>query len=256
VALESSLREGILSLKIAREEKRNALNSDVWNGLQRVLEDVRGSDQVAVVILTGGGDRAFSSGADIEYLQSRSTEDVLRGLAQSVYETVETLPQPVIAAINGDAIGGGCELAMACDIRIASRTARFGQPEVNLGIIPGAGGTHRLSGLVGAGVARDLLLTGRLIDADEALRIGLITRLSDPRSLMSDAWTLALDLKVKPRLALALIKNASVAAQAAGHTGSLYVERFAQAIATNSPDAREAINAMLEKRQPRFEGTD
>lgn len=254
MSLRCAVDAGVLTLTIDRPERRNALTPDVWRALAAQLEMARREASVDVVVVTGVGEKAFAAGTDVSYLRQRSIADVLDGLAQEVYDAIERLPKPVIAAVNGAALGGGCELALACDIRIASTTACFGQPEVNLGIIPGAGGTQRLVRVVGLGWGKELLLTGRTIDAQEALRIGLVTRLAEPETLLDEARALAQELRKKGPLALALVKTTSQSALGGDRHTAMLLERFAQAVLTASADAREGLAAFLEKRPPIYRG--
>ncbi|HYF96148.1 MAG TPA: enoyl-CoA hydratase-related protein [Symbiobacteriaceae bacterium] len=254
MSIIAELSDGIMTLTINRPQVRNAVNPEVWLALGEHLDRARSDDAVRVVIITGAGEKAFVAGADIAYMRERTVADVLGGLGQEVYDKIERLPKPVIAAVNGYALGGGCELALACDIRIAATTAAFGQPEVNFGIIPGAGGTQRLVRVLGLGRAKHLLLTGEIIDAAEALHIGLVSRLSEPADLLADAHALAQRLITKGPLALGLIKAAALAATDADQRTGLMLERLAQAVAFSSADAREGLAAFLEKRAPRFQG--
>src|SRR6266566_4165987 len=183
-------RAGIAYVTVNRPEKLNALSRKVMEELGACFAEIRDDEDVRAVILTGAGEKAFVAGADINELALQTPvegkETSLRG--QRVLDSIENLGKPVIAAVNGYALGGGCELAMACTLRIASDAAKFGQPEINLGILPGYAGTQRLSRLVGKGKAMELMLTGGLITADEALRIGLINRVVAPAELMNQTW--------------------------------------------------------------------
>lgn len=169
----------IASLIINRPEKRNALDTPTWNEIIAAVRDFRSDDDVRVVIITGEGGKVFASGADIGELNKRPPLNTLKSIVQGCLLEIENLEKPVIAAIDGFALGGGCELAMACDIRIATKRSRLGQPEVNLGIIPAAGGTQRLQRLVGIGKAKELIFTGDIISADEAKEIGLVNTVVD-----------------------------------------------------------------------------
>jgi enoyl-CoA hydratase/carnithine racemase len=246
--------EGIAVVTLNRPEARNAINLEVVNELHMALETLGRDGATRVLILTGAGKAAFASGADIRELRERRAADALRGINSSLFLAVERFPLPTIAAVNGYALGGGCELALACDLRIASETARFGQPEVGLGIIPAAGATYRLPRIVGAGRARELILTGRIIDADEALAIGLVNRVVPDDRVLEEARSTALLIARKGPLALRAAKMAlqvSVYGPDAGHDA----ERLAQAILFESDDKREGMTAFLEGRPPRFTGT-
>ena len=167
---------GIALITINRPEKRNALDPRTWREVGTIVEELEADDGVGVIIFTGAGDKCFAAGSDIAQIKERSLIDGLAAPSQRALMRLEVIEKPIIAAVNGFALGGGCELSMACDVRIASETARFGQPEVNLGIMPGAGGTQRLASLVGVGKAKELILTGDIIDAHEAHRIGLVNQ--------------------------------------------------------------------------------
>ncbi len=249
--VESS--DGIAVVTIHRPEARNAINLEVVNEMHAVLSGLADDARTRVLILTGSGRMAFASGADIRELRDRRAADALRGINSSLFMTIERFPLPTIAAVSGYALGGGCELALACDLRIAGESARFGQPEVGLGIIPAAGGTYRLPRIVGAGRARELILTGRIIDADEALAIGLVNRLVPDERVLQEARATALVMARKGPLALRAAKMA-LAASAYGPDAGHVAERLAQAILFESADKREGMTAFLEGRPPRFAG--
>jgi len=249
--VESS--DGIAVVTIHRPEARNAINLEVVNEMHAALRGLADDQKTRVLILTGSGRMAFASGADIRELRDRRVADALRGINSSLFMAVERFPLPTIAAVAGYALGGGCELALSCDLRIAGESARFGQPEVGLGIIPAAGGTYRLPRIVGSGRARDLILTGRIIDADEALAIGLINRLVPDDRVLEEARATALVMARKGPLALRAAKLA-LAASAYGPDAGHIAERLAQAILFESADKREGMTAFLEGRPPRFAG--
>jgi enoyl-CoA hydratase len=218
------------------------------------LAALAGDGEVRAVVLTGAGGRAFVAGADIKYM-SRLGVDEARGwgtLGHDAARLLETMPQPTIAAIDGFALGGGCELALACDIRYASPRARLGQPEINLGIVPGWGGTQRLARVCGLAVAKDLIFTGRLVDAEEALRIGLVNEIADP--VLDRARETAALLATKSPVALRAAKELVNRALAGDHEQNLAaeVEAFGELFATE--DAKEGLTAFVEKRTPRFVG--
>jgi enoyl-CoA hydratase len=209
-----------------------------------------------VVVLTGAGDRAFIAGADIAYMSGLEVEEARAWgeLGHEVARLLETMPQPTIAAINGFALGGGCELALACDLRYASSRAKLGQPEINLGIIPGWGGTQRLARATTLGFAKELILTGRTIDAEEALERGLVNAVTDPEELLPRVMEVALQLAAKSPLALEAAKQAVNRALGGDHAENLAREadRFGELFA--SDDAKEGLTAFTEKRDPRFSG--
>jgi enoyl-CoA hydratase len=219
----------------------------------RLLE-LRDDAEVRVIVLTGAGDRAFGAGADIKYMSGLGPKEAKEwgDLGHEVGRLLETGPQPTIAAVNGLALGGGCELALACDIRYAASTAKIGQPEVNLGIIPGWGGTQRLARVCGVGVAKDLILTGRPVDAEEALRIHLVTAVFEPLELMAKTMETARALAAKGPLALAAAKAAVNEALQGDHAANLQSEADAFGDLFASDDAKEGLKAFADKRQPRF----
>lgn len=220
------------------------------------LRELRDDADVRVVVLTGAGDRAFAAGADIKYMSGLSPAEAKEWgeLGQEVGRLLETGRQPSIAAVNGFALGGGCELALACDIRYAASTAKLGQPEVNLGLIPGWGGTQRLARVCGTGVAKDLILTGRPVDAAEALRLHLVTAVFEPGELMEKTMEVARTIAAKGPLALAAAKAAVNHALQGDHVENLESEagRFGNLFA--SADAKEGLTAFAEKRDARFIG--
>jgi enoyl-CoA hydratase/carnithine racemase len=252
--LSSEIEKRVATITIDRQERRNALNSQVISEIRRALEEFGGNEEVGVVVFTGAGEKSFAAGADISELRKRTMLDVLASNMQKLYNEVEAYEKPTIAAVNGYALGGGCELAMSCDIRIASMNAKFGQPEVNLSIIPGAGGTQRLSRLVGKGRALELILTGRIIDAEEAARIGLVSQITPPDELMDAVRTTADAILSKGPLAIRLAKLAVHRGFEIDQGTGLILERLAQAVLFASEDKQEGTNAFIEKRKPHFRG--
>ncbi|MGH7657624.1 MAG: enoyl-CoA hydratase/isomerase family protein [Gemmatimonadales bacterium] len=245
----------IAVVTLNRPEKRNALNGALRCRLLGVLNELRSDDPVRVLVVTGAGDKAFVAGADIGEFEGRTAVDQFRVMREpSVFDAIEAFPKPVIAMINGFALGGGCELAMACDIRIAAESARLGQPEVNLGIIPGGGGTQRLPRLVGLGNAYRLLYTGDLIDATEARRIGLVDEVVPAAQLRDHVMQLAGLIATKGPIALQLIKEAVRASIRSPLDEGLRQETTLFGIAFASEDKAEGVKAFMEKRKPDFTG--
>jgi enoyl-CoA hydratase len=220
------------------------------------LAELADDEATRVVVLTGAGEKAFAAGADIKYMSGLGTREAKEWgeLGHEVTRLLETMPKPTIAAVNGFALGGGCELAVACDIRYAASSAKLGQPEINLGIIPGWGGTQRLSRLAGAGFAKELILTGRTVDADEALRRGLVEAVFEPDELMEKTLERARLLASKSPLALAAAKEAVNRAFQGEHADNLEREAEAFGGLFDSEDAKEGLAAFVEKREPTFRG--
>jgi enoyl-CoA hydratase len=249
-------QDGIGVVTVNRPKALNALNADTMAELDRLAGAIAKDPAVKAVIITGAGDKAFVAGADIAYMQPLSAADgrTWGKAGQAVFDKIENLPQPVIAAVNGFALGGGCELAMACDIRIASDKAKFGQPEVTLGITPGFGGTQRLPRLVGKGRAKELLFTGDMIDAADAYRIGLVNKVVAPEELMDAAIALARKIMSRGPVAVGLCKAAvNEGLDTDLQTGVAYeAEVFGLCFAT--ADQKEGMAAFLEKRKPEFTG--
>jgi enoyl-CoA hydratase len=234
----------------------NALDVVTLSELGDHLADLRGDDDVRVIVLTGAGEKAFAAGADIKYMSALSVEAAKEwgGLGHQVGQLLETAPKASIAAINGFALGGGCELALACDLRYAASNAKLGQPEVNLGIFPGWGGTQRLARVCGLGVAKDLILTGRVVDADEALRVGLVNGVFEPAELMEKTLEVARTIASKGPLAISAAKAAINHALQGDHVENLEAEADAFGELFSSEDAREGMTAFVEKRDASFTG--
>ncbi len=245
----------VATVTINRPDKLNALNGAVRRQFVAALDQLRTTDQVRTVIVTGAGEKAFIAGADIGEFEGRTAIDQFRVMKTfQVFDAVDAFPKPVIAAINGFCLGGGCELAMACDIRIASEKARLGQPEVNLGILPGGGGTQRLPRLVGMGNALKLLYTGDMIPAPEALRIGLVDEVVPHDQLMDRARELAGAIAQKSPVALQLIKEAVRASVRTSLDEGLRHETTFFGLAFSTEDKEEGVKAFLEKRKADFKG--
>lgn len=243
-------------ITINRPEKRNALDPETWLEIRDSFKFAEQEKDARVVILTGAGGKAFASGADIKALNERKALETLASPVQDILCRIEDSPLPVIAAIDGFCLGGGCELAMACDIRFATKRSRLGQPEVGLGILPGAGGTQRLSRLVGLGKAKELILTGDILSADQAREIGLVNQVADsPEELMALALETAEKIASKGPLAVALAKMAANAGPDVDMKHGLLLEKLAQAVLFSTNDRLEGTLAFLEKRKPEFTGT-
>jgi enoyl-CoA hydratase len=246
--------DGVAVVTIDRQDALNALDLASLTELRDRLLDVSGDESTRVVILTGAGEKAFVAGADIKYMSGLDVDDA-KGWGALGHETgrlLETMPKPTIAAVNGFALGGGCELALACDIRYAASKAKLGQPEVNLGIIPGWGGTQRLARVCGLGIAKELIFTGRLVDADEALRIGLVNAVHDP--VLEKAQETAALLATKSPVSLRLMKELANRALGGDHAANLNAEGEGFGELFSTQDAKEGLTAFVEKRQPEFTG--
>jgi enoyl-CoA hydratase len=248
-------RERVAVVTINRPDKRNALNIQTREEGAAALDELRADDEVRVVVITGAGDKAFIAGADIGEFAGRTAvtqRDVMTG--RSLFTAIDTFPKPVIAMINGYCLGGGCELALSCDLRIASERASFGQPEINLGIIPGGGGTQRLTRLVGEGKAMELILTGEIINAQAAHAIGLVNMVVPHEELAAKTLELANRIAEKSPVALRLAKEAVKTAARSSLDEGLRREVDLFALCFSSEDKDEGVTAFLEKRKPEFKG--
>ncbi|WP_420098450.1 enoyl-CoA hydratase/isomerase family protein [Corynebacterium sp.] len=246
-------REGTAILTVNRPEAHNALNRGVQQALRSHLDDIEQDDAVGVVVFTGAGDSAFVAGADINELAVRTSVDGLAGPLQRLFDRIATLGKPTVAAVNGYAFGGGHELALACDVRIGSTEAQFAFPETGLGIIPSAGGTQRLAAVVGQGVALDLIITGRRLTADEALRMNLITYLVEPPELLDTALAVARRIHRKGPLATTLARDLVKRSGGLDMDSGLLLERLAQAVIYSTEEKKEGTRAFQEKRRPDFD---
>lgn len=243
--LNASIVDGVGHLELNRPDVRNAINLELIEALHVVLDAWAGRDELRVVIVSGAGGKAFAGGADISELLTRTHREAFFGINQRLFQKLEDFPRPVIAAIDGYALGGGLELALACDLRVASRTAKVGMPEVSLGIFPGAGGTWRLPRLVGLGRAKELIFTGRLIDVDEAQALGLFERVVETDALAA-ARSLAQDIARNSPLA---VQVAKVSLNALARQPAEPVERLAQALLFDSADKHARMTAFLDKKR-------
>ncbi len=248
------IKDKIATVTINRPDKLNALNAATISELDAVFDQLKDDENVYVVILTGSGEKAFVAGADISELNKLDTisakEFADRG--QAVFNKIQNFDKPVIAAVNGFALGGGCELALACHIRLASDNAKFGQPEVNLGIIPGYGGTQRLTRLVNSGRAAEYILTGDMIDAKEAFRIGLANHVYPQAELLEKAMEMGKKIAGKGQQAIRLSLKAINAANEVSLRDGLKLEASLFALCCGTEDFKEGTSAFLEKRKPDF----
>ena len=246
--------DSVAVVTVDRRDALNALDLPTLTELRDELRTLAGDGDVRAVILTGAGDRAFIAGADIKYMSGLDVDEARAwgALGHEAARLLETMPKPTSAAVNGFALGGGCELALACDIRYASSNAKLGQPEVNLGIIPGWGGTQRLARVCGLGVAKELIFTGRTVDSEEALRIGLVNALHDP--VLDRARETAALLATKSPLALRVMKQLANRALGGKHEENLAAESDSFGELFGSEDAKEGLVAFVEKREPVFKG--
>jgi enoyl-CoA hydratase len=254
VSVDVARQGAVAVVTVDRQDALNALDVATLTELRDRLRELSADDDVRAVVLTGAGERAFVAGADIKYMSGLDAEQAKGwgALGHEAAGLLETMPKPTIAAINGFALGGGCELALGCDIRYASSRAKLGQPEINLGIVPGWGGTQRLARVCGIGAAKELIFTGRVIDAEEALRIGLVNAIADP--VLERALETAHELAAKSRLALSLAKELCNLTLGADHAGGLESEAGGFGALFSSEDAKEGLSAFAEKRPPKFVG--
>lgn len=249
-------KDGIAWITFNRPKVMNALSRKTIEELEHALIDARDDHAVRVVILTGSGEKAFVAGADINEI---AQQNPVRGkefslFGQSVFHLLETIGKPSICAINGFALGGGCELALSCSIRLASKNAKLGQPEVKLGILPGYGGTQRLARLCGKGVAHELILTGEMIGAEEALRIGLVTRVTEPAELLPTAESIARKIIANASLAVKYSMEAIERGMEMPQEEGLFLEATLFGLCCATEDMREGTRAFLEKRPAKFQG--
>lgn len=248
------VKKTVAVVTINRPDKLNALNNQTVKELNELFSEMKNNDEISVVILTGAGEKAFVAGADIFELNKL---DLLSGKefsenGQEVFNLIENLDKPVIAAVNGYALGGGCELSLACHIRLASEKAKFGQPEVNLGIIPGYGGTQRLARLINSGRALEYILTGDMIDANEAYRIGLVSKVFAPEELLPKAIEMAEKISSKGQVAVKMSVRAVVSCDELSQKDGQKLEAGLFGVCCGTEDFKEGTSAFLEKRKPEF----
>jgi len=246
--------DGMGIVTINRPDSLNALNSEVYAELYELFQEIENDAEVRVVIITGSGEKAFVAGSDITEMAPQDSVGINRFVekARVASDRIYTLSKPVIAVINGYALGGGCELSMCCDLRIASENARFGQPEINLGVIPGGGGTQRLTRLIGMTRAKELLYTGDMIDAKTALDYGLVNKVVPLDSLMAEAKGMAKKLLAKSGRTLALAKTAVTGGAGMSLTDGLNLEEQCFALCFATEDQKEGMKAFMEKRKAEF----
>lgn len=252
--LSMSLEDSLAIVKINRLKVKNALNLETWQELLSIFTEIDKNNSIKVVILTGAGEEAFVSGADINWLHSRDPKDMYDFSTQDVCNAIADCSKPVIAAVNGYALGGGCELALACDIRYASDDAVFGQPEVRLGILPAAGGTQRLTQLVGIGKAKEMIFSGQFIKATEASQIGLVNKVVPKKDLLNESLQLAKEIMKNAPLAVQKSKRVINQGATQGFTAGLAGEIYAQSYLYGTADKQEGMQAFIEKRHPVFKG--
>ena len=248
-------RGRVAIITVNRPDKLNALNVRTRQEILAALDQAGSDDEIRVVVITGAGEKAFVAGADINEFAGKTAlqqREVMKG--RRAFDAMEDFPKPVIAVINGFALGGGCELALACDIRIASSKARLGQPEIKLGIIPGGGGTQRLTRLIGEGKAMELMLTGDMIGAEEALQLGLVNHVVAPEELEARTLELANRIAEMSPVALAMAKQAVKNAARLDLRAGLDAEVDLFSLCFSSEDKEEGVRAFIEKRKPEFKG--
>lgn len=248
------IEDKIATLTFNNPEAMNAMSAESWQELGSFFDVMENNEEVQVIILTGAGNKAFVAGADLNSLKTKTGVDVLGAGAQKNLKKIEDSSKVVIAAVNGYAFGGGCEIALACDMRVISDNAIFGLPEAGLGILPGAGGTQRLSKLIGIGRAKEVILAGKTINSKEAVDYGLANRSVDQESLMKEARVLAVGVMKKAPLALRLCKRLINVSVSTDQEAGMLLELFGLSILMNSQDKIEGIDSFLNKRKPEFKG--
>jgi enoyl-CoA hydratase/carnithine racemase len=251
--VETSLDGGVALLRLNRPEVRNALSPEVMDRLASELERMDPDPEVRCVVIAGS-EEVFAAGADIKAMSERSFAEALYHPAAEFWKRLAKVKTPMVAAVSGYALGGGCELALSCDMIVASETARFGQPEITLGIIPGGGGTQRLARVLGKQRAMELVLTGRLFDAEMALEMGLVNKVAKKKQWLEEAMALARTVAERPPIAARLAKQAVLAADETALSAGLESERRLYELSMATEDRVEGMRAFLEKREPKFKG--
>ncbi|KKE78480.1 enoyl-CoA hydratase/isomerase family protein [Bacilli bacterium] len=251
--VDVEIQQGIYFLTLNRMEARNALDAKMLAEIEGALDEAEKSQDVKVIVVQGAGGKSFAAGADIKQLQARKPLEALVPGMQGLYQKIENCSKVTIAAVDGYTLGGGCELALACDIRIATKNAKFGLPELNLGIIPGAGGTQRLARVIGKGRALDMILTGKMIDGEEAERIGLVTYYVEREELKEKIEEVASQIMRKGPVAIQLAKHAVHKGYDLDMETALWIEKLSQSIAFGTEDKQEGTTAFIEKRQAEFQ---
>lgn len=252
ILIERRDKVGIITIN--RPEVRNALDKSTWRLLHCAFIELDNDPAIRVIVVTGSGEKAFVAGADLNSLKVRSAVETMCGETPTIVGAIENTMKPTIAAINGFALGGGLELAMACDIRICSKAAKLGQTEINVGILPGAGGTQRLSRLVGPAKAKEMIFTGKMITAEEAEKIGLVNSVAEPQELMEKTLAMAKDIADKSSITIQVAKQVINQGLNADLATGLMLEKFGQSFIFGTDDRVEGIAAFLEKRPPSFTG--
>ncbi|MFC2949687.1 enoyl-CoA hydratase/isomerase family protein [Virgibacillus sediminis] len=252
--IKTETDEGIFRLTLNRPDSRNALDASMLQEMEQALKEAESNPDIKVIVIQGAGGKSFAAGADIKQLYEKQPLDALVPGMQGLYNQIENFPKVTIAAVNGFALGGGCELAMACDIRVATKKAKFGLPELNLGIIPGAGGTQRLARLIGKGRAMDMILTGRIIDGEEAERVGLATYFVEGESdLLSQIASISDAIVKKGPVAVQLAKMAVHKGFDVDEGTAQWIEKLSQAVVFGTEDKKEGTKAFIEKRDAVFQ---
>lgn len=252
-SMRLSIDEHIGTIQIHRPEKRNAMDPESWAELDQAITEFNENNQVRVIVITGH-EKTFVAGADIQWIHDRKPLDIYGLAVQDVLLNVYNSHKPVIAAINGYALGGGCELALACDIRIGQESAQLGQPEINLGILPAGGGTQQLARIVGLAKAKEMIFTGQFINAEESHRLGLLNHVVKDEQLMDKTYEIAKEICKKPPIAVQMAKIALNQSPTTDLPAGLALEKSLQAVLFSTEDKREGTKAFLEKRKPSFKG--